>query len=77
MTTDPKAEVDELIRLATWARSNGYRIGAVKIGSLSLQIADLRIDDHEGLKPDQHQPRGIWADAGMADGPLPTDGTIG
>lgn len=73
---DPKTCVDELMRLAEWARQNGHRIGAVKLGCLSLQIEDLRVDDKEGLKPHEHQARGPWADLGFPDGP-PDDGTVG
>jgi hypothetical protein len=69
-------DVTQFFRLIDHCRKNGYRIGSVKLGSLSLQIEDLRIDDHEGLKPNEHQPRSPWADAGLADG-IPSDGTVG
>lgn len=69
-------EVTAAIRLLEYLRAKGYRVGPVKLGSLQLTVEDLRIDDHEGLKPNEHQPRSIWADAGLTDG-LPGDGTVG
>jgi hypothetical protein len=69
-------DVTALIRLAEWARNNGFLIGDVTIGSLSLKIRDLRIEDHEGLKPNKAQ-QSIWAEHGF-DEPLPDgDGTVG
>lgn len=69
-------DVTAAIRLLEYLRAKGYRVGPVKLGSLQLTIEDLRIDDHEGLKPNEHQPRSIWADAGLTDG-VPGDGTVG
>lgn len=69
-------DVTAAIRLLEYLRAKGYRVGPVKLGSLQLTIEDLRIDDHEGLKPHEHQARSIWADAGLTDGP-PGDGTVG
>jgi hypothetical protein len=71
-----RTDVDELFRLAEWARNNGFLIGDITIGSLSLKIRDLRIEDHEGLKPNKAQ-QSIWAEHGF-DEPLPDgDGTVG
>jgi hypothetical protein len=75
--SDAKTDVDEFIRLVEYCRKNGYRVGPIKLGSLQLTIEDLRIDDHEGLKPNEHQPRSIWADAGLDGRPSDGDGTIG
>jgi hypothetical protein len=69
-------EVDELIRLALWARKEGFLIGDVTLGSLKLRIRDLRIEDMEGLKEDLRKPESIWKQAGMDDD-LPGDGTVG
>lgn len=74
--SDHKAEVDECIRLLAYLRDHGYRVGPVRIGSIQLQLEDLRVDDKEGLKPHEHQPRNIWADAGL-EGGIPGDGTVG
>jgi hypothetical protein len=74
--SDAKADVDEFIRLVEYLRVKGYRVGPIKLGSLQLTIEDLRIDDHEGLKPNEHQQRSIWSDAGMPEG-VPGDGTVG
>jgi hypothetical protein len=71
-----KTDVDEFIRLIAHCRDNGYRIGSVRLGSLQLEIEDLRLDAREGLKPQEYQPRNIWRDAGF-DGELPGDGTVG
>jgi hypothetical protein len=74
---DVDAEVAALARLLAHLRKEGYRVGPIKLGSLQLTIEDLRIDDHEGLKPDQHQPVNIWAAAGLDGNPNDSDGTIG
>lgn len=72
-----KDDVDEFIRLVTFARNNGYRIGAVKLGSLQLAVEDLRLDKREGLAAPEHQQReDMWRQAGV-EGPLPEDGTVG
>jgi hypothetical protein len=72
----PTTDVDEFIRLVTFCRNNGYRIGAVKLGSLELAFQDLRLDKREGLAAPDHQPReDMWTAAGM-DAP-PVDGTVG
>ncbi len=74
-----KTDVDEFIRLVSFCRVNGYRIGSVHLGGLRLEMEDLRLDALENLKPREYQPRGpeaMWQDAGM-DGPPPDDGTVG
>lgn len=73
---DTDHDVSALIRLALWARKEGFLIGDVSIGSLKLRIRDLRIEDMEGLKEDLHKPESLWKQAGMDEGPI-DDGTIG
>lgn len=73
----PPNSVDELIRLAAWARERGYRIGpVVELGELKLQLQDLRQPGVEtGRAPDD-----VVDDAYSAygyDGSEPAPGTAG
>jgi len=48
--SDTKADLDELMRLLTFGREKGFRIGPeVTIGCISVKVADLRQVKKEGL----------------------------
>lgn len=69
-------DVAAFIRLAEYARKQGFRIDHIELGSLKLRMFDLRLDSLEGLKPDAKQ-RSIWAEHGLDDDkPIP-EGTAG
>jgi hypothetical protein len=39
---NPRQDVDETIRLLRWARRHGWAIPALRIGSVELQVRDLK-----------------------------------
>jgi hypothetical protein len=60
---DPSSDVAQLVWLLEVARQRGYRIGpAVQIGSLTLQVEDLR--QEEGRRNPAAGDPGPWAEHG-------------
>lgn len=62
--TAPPAETDvgRLVYLLEWARKRGFRIGpAIRVGSLVLQVQDLRQDEGSGVP--RQTDAGPWNDA--------------
>lgn len=61
---DPLTDAGQLVALLEYARRRGFRIGPyVKLGSIQLQVQDLRQTEGRGveLPPD----KGPWAAAGF------------
>lgn len=78
MSARKPSPVDELMRLAAWARREGFCLGPiVEIGELKLQFADLRQPRVEGNSRGAEAPDGgIYATYGLEDGDV-TPGTAG
>ncbi len=58
----PTSEVAQLIYLLEWARLRQFQIGPmIRLGSLTVQVADLRIEERRDAVPVDIGP---WAAAG-------------
>lgn len=69
VTPPPNADVVALVYLLTWARASGFRVGpTIRVGSLVLQVQDLRQARKEGRGEPLPPDSGPWKDAGY-DGP--------
>jgi hypothetical protein len=72
-----KEDMDELIRLATWCRQNGWRLGDVRVGSVEVSMRDIRQPSIEPLREAAKDPT-IWEQHGMDENGVPIgDGTVG
>ena len=61
-----ESDLAQLIQLLEYGRRRGFRIGpTVQIGKLTVQVADLRQDEHE--RTDEPQVD-AWAAAGYVEG---------
>lgn len=72
-------DVRDTITLLRWARQNGFRIERFAVGSVTMEVVDLRLRKREGIDRDMPMDRGPLADVGVF---LPTDdepveGTVG
>lgn len=70
-------DVDHLMRLLSWARANGYRLGpTVQIGTVIANVADLRQLKREGLEGSVGEvDAGPYAEHGLSPHDVPADGT--
>jgi len=67
---------DHLMRLLSWGRANGYRIGpTVQVGDVIVQVADIRQakKDLDGGPTE----RTVYEEAGLTESDEPAPGTAG
>ena len=58
------SDVGRLVYLLEWARRRGFRIGpTVRVGTLILQVQDLRQDEGQRIAGNEPDP-GPWRTAG-------------
>jgi len=71
-------DVDDMMRLLLWGREKGFRVGpVVRVGAVTVQIADLRQAKGEGAGMPAAPDMGIDAEYGLVETDEPVDGTAG
>ena len=64
---DPLSDAGQLTMLLEWGRKRGFRIGPiVRLGSIQLQVQDLRQTEGRGIEPPADP--GAWTAAGYPEG---------
>ncbi len=77
--SDVKEEIDQLMRWLLWSRKQGFLVGpTVQIGSVTVQVRDIRLAKREALR-DPGEPDGdIYSEMGLDDdAEEPVEGTAG
>lgn len=64
--TSTAGDVDEVMRLLTWARQKGYALPQLRVGSVTLVAQDLRPRFGGNASPGV-QHRTIWQEHGLDD----------
>lgn len=69
-------DVDHLMRLLSWGRANGYRIGPmVTVGNVSAQVADIR-QARKDLGAEAGEPT-VYEEHGITEHDRVVEGTVG
>jgi hypothetical protein len=62
--------------LAMWCRKEGFRLGDVRLGSITVRLRDMRQEEVEPLREAAKDPT-IWEQHGLDENGVPNDGTAG
>lgn len=75
---EPTDHVERAIRLLTWARAAGFRVGpTLQVGDVTMQVDDVRQRKQEGIGGEPQRMTGPYAEHGLDDDDVPAPGTAG